>query len=406
MKILYINKVCGAGSTGRIVTDLMQQAKAQGYTVKVACSAIEPIRGVTPDEVITVGSKWDYYVHNILSRLTDKEGLFSKAATRKLVRQIQDFNPDIIHLHNLHGHWINYEILFDYLSQADKKVIWTLHDCWAFTGHCAHFSLLKCEQWKTHCKNCPGLSSYPKCYGKGNVYQNFARKKKAFTSVKQMTLVTPSKWLAGLVRQSFLGKYNVEVIYNGIDLTIFQPTSGNFRERYALTDKPLILGVAQVWIARKGLPDLLALARKMKNQAHFVLVGLTKKQLAMLPPEVLGLERTNTPQDLAAIYSAADVFVNPSYEETMGLVTAEALACGTPAVVYDQTAVPEVVDSASGVIVPAGNIDQLEKAVTDLLTHPLAKAGILTRAMRFEKTKQYEQYIKIYEQPCKDVTLC
>ena len=224
MRILFINCVCGVGSTGRIVTDLMQQAKNHGHTVKVACSTVEPILGVEPEEVFVVGSKLDYYAHNILSRITDHEGLFSKLATKKLIKQIRDYDPDVVHLHNLHGHWINYELLFGYLAKEKKKVIWTLHDCWAFTGHCSHFSTLKCEQWKTHCSYCKGLKSYPMCYGKGDVSRNFDRKKAAFTSIKDLTIVTPSEWLAGLVRKSFLYSSNVKVIHNKIDMTIFKPT--------------------------------------------------------------------------------------------------------------------------------------------------------------------------------------
>ncbi len=391
MKILFINCVCGVGSTGRIVTDLMQQTKAQGHTVKVACSAIEPIRGVTPDEVITVGSKWDYYVHNILSRLTDKEGLFSKAATRKLVRQIQDFNPDIIHLHNLHGHWINYEILFDYLSQADKKVIWTLHDCWAFTGHCAHFSLLKCEQWKTHCKNCPGLSSYPKCYGKGNVYQNFARKKKAFTSVKQMTLVTPSKWLAGLVRQSFLGKYNVEVIHNKINQQIFKPTPSVFRQKYQLENKKIVLGVANVWTQAKGFEDFLKLSTLLTNSYTFVMVGVSPKQLKQLPNNILGITRTHNPQELAEIYTAADVFINMTYQDNYPTVNLEAISCGTPVISYRTGGSCEAFDELSGLVVEQGNIAQVTTAIET--AQRLSKDNILARAKKF---KDYGNYQHLY----------
>lgn len=393
MKILFINCVCGVGSTGRIVIDLMQQAKAQGHTVKVACSAIEPIRGVIPDEVITVGSKWDYYVHNILSRLTDKEGLFSKAATRKLVRQIQDFNPDIIHLHNLHGHWINYEILFDYLAKANKKVIWTLHDCWAFTGHCAHFSLLKCEQWKTHCTCCPGLSSYPKCYGRGNALQNFERKKRAFTSVKNMMLVTPSSWLKNLVRQSFLEKYPIEVVHNKINQDVFYPRNSHFKEKYNLFGKILVLGVANVWSKEKGFEDFLALRKLLSNDKYAcVMVGVSAQQLKQLPNNIIGIQRTHSPQELAEIYSAADVFVNMTYQDNYPTVNLEAISCASPVISYQTGGSCEAFDAFSGIGVPQGNIQAVADAISQALT--LSKQQILHRANEF---KDFGNYQHLYQ---------
>lgn len=396
MKILYINCVCGLGSTGRIVTDLMEQAKHYGHIVKVACSTVEPIKGVNADEVIEVGSKLDYYVHNALSRITDHEGLYSKAATQKLVKQIEEYDPDLIHLHNLHGHWINYEILFAYLAKNKQRVIWTLHDCWAFTGHCSYFSILKCEQWKTHCSYCPGLRGYPMCYGRGDVSKNYDRKRKAFTSVENLTIVTPSNWLRDMVRQSLLARYDVIAIPNGIDLEIFKPTESNFREKYGLLGKKIVLGVANVWDRRKGLDDLLALHQKLEDDYTLVLVGLSQDQIKTLPSGIIGITRTSNVHELVEIYSAADVFVNPSYEETMGLVTAEALACGTPAVVYDQTAVPEVVNSECGIVVHAGDIDGLLIAICDVINRRHNFSRTIARMQNYNKNNQYGKYLELY----------
>lgn len=397
MRVFMVNSVCGSGSTGRIMTDIMNQAQLQGINVRIACSSVEPIRNAAYEDVFVVGSKTDYYIHNILSRITDHEGLYSKRATQKLVQDVEKYNPDIIHLHNIHGHWINYEVLFSYLAEKNKKVIWTLHDCWAFTGHCAHFSVLGCEQWKTHCVDCIGLRGYPVCYRKGDVLRNYEKKKRLFTSVKNMQIITPSEWLANIVSSSFLGCYKVQTISNGIDLSVFRPTNSTFREMYGLQRKKIVLGVANVWIKKKGYEDILALSKILGHDYQIVLVGLTHEQISVLPNNILGIERTQNIKQLVEIYSAADVFINPSYEETMGLVTVEALACGTPAVVYDQTAVPEVIDNQCGVIVPAGNINELSLGIQKIIENKAKFANTRDRAKEFDKVKQYMKYIELYK---------
>lgn len=397
LKILYINAVCGVGSTGRIVTDLMKEAKQQGHTVKVACSTVEPIRNADPEDVIIVGSKIDYYVHNALSRLTDHEGLYSKAATKKLIRQIREYDPDLIHLHNLHGHWINYELLFKYLAAEDKKVIWTLHDCWAFTGHCSHFSTWGCEQWKERCTDCPGLRSYPICYSKGDVKRNYSKKKNHFAALNKMTIVTPSDWLAQVVRSSFLGKFSVIPIPNGVDLNIFKKKDSNFRHKQGLDTKIILLGVANVWSERKGFNDIIKLRQLLSDDYSIILVGLTREQIEKLPEGIIGILRTSSTTELAELYSSADIFVNPSYQETMGLVTVEAVACGTPAIVYDQTAVPEVIDHNCGVVVRAGDVEGLYSAVISMSKHLEHYKDVAKSAIKYEKAKQYRKYLDLYE---------
>lgn len=394
MKILYINCVCGVGSTGRIVTDLMKQVKQHSHIAKVACATVEPIRNVDLNDVIVVGSKLDYYAHNALSRLTDHEGLFSKRATRRLIKEIREFDPDIVHLHNLHGHWINYELLFQYLAEENKRVVWTLHDCWAFTGHCSHFNALKCEQWRTRCSNCPGLRGYPMCYGKGDVSRNYERKKRAFTSVKDMTIVTPSEWLAGLVRESFLSNYPVKAIPNGIDLSIFKPTESNFKEKHGIAGKKMILGVANVWSKRKGFNDILELSRLLDDSFSVVLVGLTEEQLDILPKGIIGITRTSNVQELAEIYSAADVFVNPTYEDNFPTVNLEALACGTPIITYNTGGSIEAIDRESGIVVEQGNMERLHEAVLEALS--LKPERCINRSQSFSKVERYNDYIRLY----------
>ena len=390
LKILYINAVCGVGSTGRIVTDLMKEAKQQGHTVKVACSTVEPIRNADPEDVIIVGSKIDYYVHNALSRLTDHEGLYSKAATKKLIRQIREYDPDLIHLHNLHGHWINYEVLFKYLASENKKVIWTLHDCWAFTGHCSHFSLVKCEQWINKCKNCINLKSYPKCIGKGDVVNNYERKEKAFTSIHDMTIVTPSKWLANLVKCSFLKPYNIDVIHNKIDMSVFMPTSNNFRSKNQLQGKIIILGVANVWNKEKGLNDFIKLRELLDERYVIVMVGLTKEQIAIMPNTIMAIERTKNVKELTEIYSAADVFINLTYQDTYPTVNLEAIACGTPVISYITGGSCEAFDNKSGIAVPQGSVGLIPDAIKKALL--LKKDDILDRRAAFKSYGDYRKY--------------
>ena len=391
MKILYVNAVCGVGSTGRIVVDLMNRAKNDGYSVKAACSTTEPVRGAEASDVIVVGTRLDYYTHNILSRITDHEGLYSKKATRRLIAHIKEFDPDLIHLHNIHGHWINYEQLFMYVREANKRVIWTLHDCWAFTGHCTHFSIRKCEQWRSHCRHCTGIRDYPKCYGKGDVSKNFERKKKAFTGPQKMTIVTPSEWLKELVKSSFLGDYPVEVIHNAIDLSTFKPRASHFREKYHLENKKIILGVANVWNQSKGYNDFLSLRSMMDDTFVIVMVGLSQEQAASLPKGVIAIPRTHCAAELAEIYTSADVFVNMTYQDNYPTVNLESIACGTPVVSYKTGGSCEAFDSTSGIAVDQGDLNGIASAIK--IAVDFDRSAVLKRRKDFEK---YGDYTALY----------
>ena len=275
------------------------------------------------------------------TRLDGKAGFHSKAATKRLLARLNKINPDVVHLHNLHGYYLNVEMLFEWLAEHDCKVEWTLHDCWAFTGHCAHFTYVKCAQWKSHCayaKPCQQLGTYPKTYSKASCSWNFEQKKRLFNLVPadRMKLITPSQWLADLVGESFLAKYPVEVRHNTIDTSVFKPTPSDFRERYGIGDRFMILGVASPWTERKGLADFVRLAGELDSEKYaVVLVGLSKNQVKEMPAGIVGLGRTDSSQKLAGIYSTADVFFNPTTEDNFPTVNLEAEACGTPVVTYD-----------------------------------------------------------------------
>lgn len=275
------------------------------------------------------------------TRLDGKAGFHSRAATDRLLGRLDEIRPDVVHLHNLHGYYVNIEMLFEWLAKHDCRVEWTLHDCWAFTGHCAYFTYAKCAQWRSHCaysEPCPQLNTYPKTHSKRSCSWNFEQKKRLFNvlPVDRMKLITPSHWLEGLVKQSFLAKYPVEVRHNTIDTSVFKPTPSDFRERYGIGDRFMILGVASPWTERKGLSDFVRLAKELDpNKYAIVLVGLSEKQVKTLPEGVVGLTRTDSPEELAGIYTAADVFFNPTQEDNYPTVNLEAEACGTPVLTYD-----------------------------------------------------------------------
>ena len=289
----------------------------------------------------------------VQTRLDGKAGFHSKAATKRLLARMDEIKPDIVHLHNLHGYYVNIEMLFEWLAAQECRVEWTLHDCWTFTGHCSHFTKVKCEQWMSHCsylKTCPQLDQYPKTYSKNSCSWNFEQKKRLFNLIPadRMKLITPSQWLANLVGESFLSKYPVEVRYNTIDTNVFKPTPSDFRERYGIGNRFMILGVASPWTERKGINDFIRLASELDmNHFAIVMVGLTSKQMESLPKEIIGIERTESREKLAAIYTAANVFFNPTQEDNYPTVNLEAEACGASVLTYDTGGCRETIKSVS-----------------------------------------------------------
>ena len=338
-----INSVCGIRSTGRICTDIASELEAQGHQVKIAYG-----RENVPEQfqryAVRIGNDLDMRLHGVKARLLDASGFGSKSATKRFIKWVKDYDPDVIHLHNIHGYYINIEILFNYLKNSGKPVVWTLHDCWAFTGHCAYFDFAGCEKWKTGCYGCPQKKSYPSSILIDRSKKNHIQKRRLFTTLSNMTVVTPSQWLAGLVKKSYLGKYNIRVINNGIDTEVFKPTSGDFRQKYNIGSKKIILGVAGVWDRRKGFEDFYKLSSILEDSYQIVLVGLNEKQISALPKNIIGISSTESASELAEIYTAADVFVNPTLEDNYPTVNLEAQACGTPVITYNTGGSPESVD--------------------------------------------------------------
>lgn len=367
MKVLLINAVCGTGSTGKICAQLAEEFRREGHAVKIAYGR----DGFVPEQfqkyAVRIGSDLDVRLHGIFTRLTDRHGFASNSATRRFLRWAEDYDPDLLWLHNIHGYYLNIELLFQWIkSRPHMQVKWTLHDCWSFTGHCAYFDFAGCERWKTGCHDCPQKKAYPATALLDSSRGNFQKKRQLFTGVKRMTLVTPSQWLADLVKESFLKEYPVEVVYNTINTDIFQPTDSDFRQKHGLENKKIILGVASVWEKRKGLEDFITLAGMLSDSWRIVLVGLTAQQAKEMPGNVITIPRTNSPQELAQIYTAADVFVNPTYEDNYPTVNLEAQACGTRVVTYATGGSPETLNAA-GICVPKGDVSALWQRIREMV---------------------------------------
>lgn len=395
MKVLQINTVCGVGSVGRIVRQIHEALQEKGHESYIAYGR----KPLGCDGAIRIGGDLDVYFHVFLTRVFDLHGFGSKKATKKFLKIVEEINPDIIHLHNIHGYYLNIEVLFDFLKSFDKPVVWTLHDCWAFTGHCSYFTYAKCERWKTGCYSCPEKKSYPRSVIFDNSKSNYARKKKAFIGVKNMTLVTPSQWLAGLVKESFLGDYPVQVIPNGIDTEVFKPTPSDFKKRYGLDGKFLILGVANVWEKRKGFDYFLDLSKYLSDDEIIVLVGLSDERIKNLPNNIIGIKRTNSAKELAEIYTAADVFFNPTLEDNYPTVNLEAQACGTYVITFDSGGAREtIISKESGIAIKPCNAEDIMNLIRVLRSKGRKAANVDSSARSVISHRfMVGSYISLYE---------
>lgn len=378
MKIAYINSVYPFGSTGRIVKGLKEFALKKGDEVKVFYGRGEKGEG-------KILSEFSLLCGGFFTRLFGKEGLRQKRTTKKLLKKLEEFNPDVIHIHNLHGYYINYEILFSYIKRENKKVVFSLHDEWAFTGHCAYFK--ECKNYENNCKNCKNKRDYPKSFF-DNAEKNYLRKKQAFSGVKDLTIVTPSVWLKGEAEKSFLARYKTEVIPNGVDLSVFKKNNSDFRKKYGLENKKIILGVAYKWTERKGLEYFNKLACDLPDSYAIVLVGKAGK----LNERIIRIEKTENKGELAEIYSACDLFVNPTLFENYPTVNVEALSCLTPVITFSSGGSGEVITPFNGKIIDRGNYESLKQAL-------LEESFFDKEAMERERGKYDEQnaYLKYYE---------
>ena len=399
-KLFQINVSVNSGSTGRIVEGIGALAQKNGYESWAAWGRTAMHSQL---HLVRIGTKFNYMEHGAETRIFDNHGLASRSATRQLIREMDKIKPDIIHLHNIHGYFLNYPLLFDYLRRIDVPVVWTLHDCWSFTGHCAHFDSCGCDRWKTGCHHCPQKMSYPASYLFDQSRKNYEEKQKWFTCLKKLHVISVSHWLDNLVGESFLHDQYHTVIYNGIDTDTFSPSQKQSAIRRSLQitdDQIMLLGVASVWGERKGLKDFIELSKSLSPQQKIVLIGLTKKQIQNLPSNIIGIERTESAKQLAGFYSAADVVLNLSKEESFGLTTIEGFSCGTPGIGYNCTATPELFSPTTGYVVPSGNISEILSCI-----ELIQKRGkkFYSSACRnyalahFRKEDCFSKYIDLYD---------
>ena len=397
MKVLLINSMCGTASTGRIVAGIYNQVLAAGGSAKVAYG-FRKAATVPECDRYKINSVFGYYFHNILAKLTDKTGLYSKRQTKKFIKLIDEFDPDIVNIHNLHGYYINYEMLFKYLAEKNIKVVLTLHDCWLFTGHCAHFDMVGCKGYLNGCKDCKHKETYPKCWFKCRAEENYNLKRELLRGIENLTVVTPSKWLAGIAKQSFLGDRDIKVINNGIDLSVFKPTKSNIKKKYGIENKKIALAVANNWNYGKGLDDINIIADKLPNDIKIVMVGLEKRQIKKVNKRIIALTRTNSVAELASLYSAADVFLNLTREDTFPTVNIESLACGTPVITYKTGGSPEIIGENCGCAVDKGDIGGVISAINEYCAgEKNGKDYCVSHAQNYDMNDKFKEYIKLFE---------
>ena len=390
--LLQINVCCATKSTGKICEDIALVAMKNGYECYMAYG-----RTYKPSKCheIKIGNKLNVYEHYAEHRMFDNDGLASRFVTKKFLKQVDIIKPDIIHLHNIHDHYINYKMLFEYIIEHNIPVVWTQHDCWAFSGGCMYFDETGCEKWKSGCGSCPIKGMVDRSSHHYNL-------KKSLTShISNLIMVPVSDWIAGLLRQSFMKDRAIITLKNGIDLNVFKPSQSNLRTELNIhADKTIVLGVACPWSKRKGMDDFIKLAEDKSLQ--IVLVGMTAKQKSALPSSIIAIERTHNQQELAQYYTMADVFVNATYSDNYPTTNLEAMACGTPVITYNTGGSIEAVTPETGMIVEQGNIESLREAIHIMVSKDSEKrnkmsADCVLRAKEFfDKDKCFEKYIELY----------
>lgn len=381
------------GGIGRLTRDISDVLNQKGISNYIAYGRGEIFDS---ERDYMFGSRTEILMHGALTRLTDKTGLYSKNGTLQLLKFLDRVKPNIIQLHNLHGYYLNYEILFQYIKRHNITTVWTLHDCWAYTGHCTHYTFVRCDQWKSQCYRCTQQRRYPTCWFKGNVKENYERKKRAFTGVEKLTLVTPSKWLADQTKYSFLKGYETKVINNGIDLKLFRVKGKTDISKYHIPDKKIVLGLASTWGDRKGESDFIRLAAMLPPEYVVVMVGLSSQKIKKLPSNVIGIEHTENVEDLVDIYNTAEIFLNLTYEDNFPTTNLEAMACGTSVLTYRTGGSPESITKESGYVVPVGDVQAVRDIVVAHRKNHQTILACRENALKYDKNDRFNEYVELY----------
>ena len=394
MRILQINATCGAGSTGKICMSVSKILTDKGIENYILYSFGQS------DYPLGIKYQSDGYtkLQALLSRIFGNYGFGARLSTKKLIKKIRELNPDIVHLHNLHSHNCNLEMLFKYFKKTDIKLYWTFHDCWAFTAYCPYFDSVGCDRWRDGCYDCPKRREFSWFFDRS---PELYRKKKALLAGLDLTVVTPSRWLGELVGQSFLKDCKVKVINNGIDLDVFKPTESDFRQKYGIGDgQKILLGVSFEWEYRKGLDVFVELHRRLDPDKYcIVLVGTNDEVDKQLPSGMISIHRTQNQRELAEIYTAADILVNPTREENYPTVNMEAIACATPVLTFRTGGSPEIIDESCGYAVDCGDVDAMEREIIRICNdEPYTCEACLVRARAFNMNDRYKEYVELYEE--------
>ena len=397
MNIVEINGT-NYSSTGNIALNIAKKAREEGSEVYTCCKNSLKSSQFRYDNQIVIGSRYERLISEQLAQLSGLSGSFNWIGTKEFIKKLKEIRPDLVHLHIMHDSYINLEMLFKYLNLNKIPVVWTFHDCWAFTGKCPYFEMDGCDKWKRGCYKCPQIKKYPESYFMDMTKYLWNKKNRMFNSIDNLTIVTPSKWLSSYARESFLKGHDIRVINNGINLDIFKPVKGDFRKKYGIEDKYLLLGVGYNWSPRKGLDSFIELSKRLDERFRIVLVGTNDKIDEILPDNIISIHRTYNQAELVEIYSSCDLFVNPTMEENFPTVNIESIACGLPVITYNTGGSPEIIDETCGRVVEKGNIDKLYEGIMDIYSNPFDKSACLKRSQLYNMNDKFAEYVELYKE--------
>jgi len=395
IRIAALN-TCFNGSTGRIMLGIAKTTKDNQFEYK--CFAPKSKNNPKIDEKTQVyfGTYLETALCTRLAKITGLNGCFSYFNTFALIRLLNKYKPDIIHLHNLHDCYINFPILFRYLGKRKIKIVWTLHDCWSFTGGCTYYLASECKKWLTDCKKCPGYS-YP-CGNKKRSSYILNLKRKYISFIDNLTVVSPSKWLENEAKFSFLKKYEIITINNGIDIEKFFRKQNSLRDFYLIKNKFVLLGVASPWNYRKGIDLIIELSKKINNDLFvIILVGTDEALSESLPSNIISVKKTNSLDELVDLYSIADVLINPTREDNFPTVNIEALACGVPVITFNSGGSAEAIDKKTGIVTKEKTVEALYYSILEIYNNPLKREDCVYKSKEYDSLEAFKKYTSLYK---------